>query len=447
MLAGGLVYLMANHLKFTTLNRQLLEYAGLAIVATCISIFAPSIAWPGWRAALPVFGSMLVLIASRSQSQLTGNPVAQWLGTRSYSIYLWHWPIVVGLRYLAQFDQPISIAIGLALTCLLGDVSYRMVEIQSREYLSKMTMTRGFAALMACTTAVSAAGILVQLNDGFAGRLQPEVEMVSLEQFNTNSRRSICHISNGIASPSCMYGGSKLGIILLGDSHANAVVTALADAVGPSFGVMEWSFSACPILLGANRVNINIKNTCSEFVNWALKNLKDIPREIPLVIVNRHAQYALGQNEDETQKNIPWVSFSHPYARSEATFLEEYAQHILDMSCKLAENRKVFLVRPIPEMGINVPNTARAMVFGINKEVAVSLKDYHARNDFIWEAQDAAHEKCGVQILDPLPYLCWDGTCHGPKNGRPLYSDDNHLSEFGNKLLVPMFGGILQKRV
>jgi hypothetical protein len=79
------------------------------------------------------------------------------------------------------------------------------------------------------------------------------------------------------------------------------------------------------------------------------------------------------------------------------------------------------------------------MVFGITRDISVSLNAYHARNDFSWAGQDAARAQCGVQILDPLPYLCWDGVCHGSKDGRPLYSDDNHLSEFGNKLLVPMF--------
>jgi hypothetical protein len=52
-----------------------------------------------------------------------------------------------------------------------------------------------------------------------------------------------------------------------------------------------------------------------------------------------------------------------------------------------------------------------------------------------------------VEILDPLPYLCWDGVCHGSKEGRPLYYDDNHLSEFGNKLLVPMFAKVFSKAI
>jgi len=40
---------------------------------------------------------------------------------------------------------------------------------------------------------------------------------------------------------------------------------------------------------------------------------------------------------------------------------------------------------------------------------------------------------------DPTSYLCRNGRCYGSVNGRPLYSDDDHLSEYGNKLLVPMF--------
>jgi hypothetical protein len=44
-----------------------------------------------------------------------------------------------------------------------------------------------------------------------------------------------------------------------------------------------------------------------------------------------------------------------------------------------------------------------------------------------------------VKILNPLPYLCDDQKCDGTRDGMPLYVDDNHLSERGNRLLVPMF--------
>jgi peptidoglycan/LPS O-acetylase OafA/YrhL len=197
MLAGGLVYLAASHVKLNALQQRLLEYAGIATIAFSIAVFEPSVAWPGWRAMVPVLGSMLVLLAARNNSPLTGNAVAQWLGTRSYSIYLWHWPITVGLRYVAEFDQPLAMALGLALTCLLGDVSYRVVENYTREYLGRRSYSRGLAPLLLGVTAIASASEMVLFKNGFVGRLRPDIEMVSGEQFNTNGRRT------PMATPNC----------------------------------------------------------------------------------------------------------------------------------------------------------------------------------------------------------------------------------------------------
>lgn len=443
MLAGGGVYLLPNQFSVSKFQKKVMELIGLITIAACINVFDASTVWPGWRATLPVLGSMLVLFAAVDRSPMTGNRVAQWLGTRSYSLYLWHWPITVGLRYMDQFNQPAAVAIGLFLTLLLGDASYRLVEMRSSQYLNKQTMMRGFFTLVAGVSVIVAISGSIFLNKGFSGRFRQEIDIISQEQFNKNSRREMCHTESGTKSVSCIYGGNNLGVILIGDSHADAVVTALAKAVPQPYGVMQWSYSACPILLGAHRENIDKKNGCGGFVDWVMQELDKFPHDVPVVIVNRHGQYVFGKNEEPAQANIPWVSFSRPYIRSEPIFIKEYAQHITDVACKIAKKRKVYLVRPIPEMGFNVPNMARAMVWGINKEVAVTVSDYHLRNDFAWAAQDVAQQECGVQILDPLPYLCWDGICHGSKDGRPLYFDDNHLSEFGNKLLVPMFEKVI----
>lgn len=58
--------------------------------------------------------------------------------------------------------------------------------------------------------------------------------------------------------------------------------------------------------------------------------------------------------------------------------------------------------------------------------------------------QDMAAEQCGVKILNPLPYLCDDQYCYGSMNGHSLYFDDDHLSEYGGKLLIPMFDQIFK---
>ncbi|GAB3368506.1 SGNH hydrolase domain-containing protein [Azotobacter armeniacus] len=85
---------------------------------------------------------------------------------------------------------------------------------------------------------------------------------------------------------------------------------------------------------------------------------------------------------------------------------------------------------------------AKAMLMGAQREISITMADYRKRHAFVWSIQDEARERCGAQILDPLPYLCNDEACHGSKDGRPLYADDDHLNEFGNRLLVPMFAEV-----
>ena len=67
-------------------------------------------------------------------------------------------------------------------------------------------------------------------------------------------------------------------------------------------------------------------------------------------------------------------------------------------------------------------------------------------NAFVWGVQDQAREECGAQILDPLPYLCDEQRCYGSRDGKPLYYDDDHLSESGNKRLIPMFAELFRSR-
>lgn len=452
MLAGGLVYLLPHRLVLTVRQRAVLETAGIGLIVGTVLVFDASSNWPGWRALVPVVGAALVLLAARSRSLWTGHPIAQWLGNRSYSLYLWHWPIVVALVYLERQADAMAIAVSLVLTLVLGHLSYRLVETPARQQLGKFRPGWGGAALLCATVAVAAPGAGVRLKEGVAGRFSPEIELVAAEATNMNSRRDDCHLEKkGIASPSCIYGGENLSAILIGDSHADAVITSFAAAVPrPSDGVMQWTYAGCPFLSGVSPAPgfwpAETKGyECGKFIDWAMQRLDEIPKKIPVVIVNRLTFYSIGENGESvpSKAKVPPVFFSRIYDSAEPQFLQEFAAKVTDTACRLARDRPVYLVRPIPEMGRNVPTTlARAIIWNKPQDVSISLAEYHQRHDFVWAAQDAARDRCGVKILDPLPYLCSDGRCRGTRGGRPLYFDDDHLSEFGNRLLVPMFAEV-----
>ncbi|QNM98952.1 acyltransferase family protein [Chitinimonas koreensis] len=445
MLLGGLLFLANDRIAAQRrIPPAALEITGFALIVASILLFDHASEWPGWRAALPVAGTALVMAASRSKSYWTGNTLAQWLGTRSYSIYLWHWPVVVALVYLNLKGRYDAALIGIGLSVLLGNLSYLLVEAPARKLLDRVRMPFeiGLISVATAATAVLCAG--VYLKQGVQGRMPAAVEIAAREAEDLDPRRPSCFAIDSPTSPACVYGGKKVAAILIGDSHAAATVTALADAV-PSrdLGVLDLSYMSCPMLLDGWNAPGRFPGgrACSEFNQWALRKMDDYPADVPVVILNRTSVYAVGHNESwEGTAGKPAFYFTQAYPTATEPYLQEFSEHLISAACTVAKKHKVFIVRPIPEMGVDVPKVvARSLVVGSPIEPSITRTEYEQRHRPVWRAQDAAAERCGVKILDPLPYLCKGDVCRSTLAGRPIYYDDDHLSEFGNKLLVPMF--------
>jgi hypothetical protein len=163
------------------------------------------------------------------------------------------------------------------------------------------------------------------------------------------------------------------------------------------------------------------------------------------VIANRYAAEAFGPNEAREPKNIPNIYFSKEYATATPEFIQEFSSHIIDGACKIAKKRTVFMVRPLPEMGFDVPKKlSRKMIFGLNHDLYINFDDYKNRNGWVWDAQNAARDRCGVKIIDPTSILCRNGRCYASLRMRPLYYDDDHLSGFGNQIVAPIFLDLFQ---
>ena len=174
MLAGGMVYLFFSQLSLSVLQQKLLEYTGFVCILISAFIFSPESIWPGYAALLPVVGTMLILIANRQDSWLTRPKILQFLGNSSYSIYLWHWPIVFFIGYFALDKSFTIISLGIALSVLLGWLSYKWVETPIAKPLLKLNLSKGYAVFtlaIACLF-ISYAGIFKMA--GVPSRASPE---------------------------------------------------------------------------------------------------------------------------------------------------------------------------------------------------------------------------------------------------------------------------------
>lgn len=446
MLVGGLVYLLATK-RPPAKWAALLEAGGFGLILLSVTGFDAETNWPGGWTLLPVLGAAAVLAAARNRSPWTSTRLAQSLGTASYSIYLWHWPVVIALHLRDSQDAPLAIAMGLGLAAALGYASYYLIEVPTRRWLSGIRVRSAAAAIAAGIALVIAPATAVYINGGYDHRL-PELEFIAAEEANRNPRIKDCRATSAGDSPSCMYGGELLGLIVLGDSHAISLMTAVEAALeGTPYGAMEWTYSGCPTIFGAEVYPPKQGVVCGRFNQWALERLAEIPRHIPLLIVNRYDYYALGPNEKSRRPPRPTITFGEPPAPTPA-FLAEYAERLVTTVCTFAAEREVYLMRPIPEMGVHVPHAmVRTAMRGNTARVSITLDEYLARHAVTLAAQEEARRRCGVHILDPLPYFCSDGRCWGDRDGRPLYFDDDHLSEYGNRLLVPLFSTLIQQRM
>jgi peptidoglycan/LPS O-acetylase OafA/YrhL len=124
MMFGGIAYLYP--ISMDNAKKKAVERLGLALIIGSYFLISKDNYWPGYLALFPVFGAFLVISAERDDSLIIGNFFIQKIGAWSYSIYLWHWPLVVAIYYYSL--SSIFVFFGLFFSFFLGFLSYRYVE-------------------------------------------------------------------------------------------------------------------------------------------------------------------------------------------------------------------------------------------------------------------------------------------------------------------------------
>lgn len=221
---GGLVFLLGRRSPAWLVGKGPLLYgAGLLLWLTGFVLIDSSLPWPSGWALLPVLGTALIILASQQRARLMVNPLAQWLGNISYSLYLWHWPLVVALYFAGLQQQWGWVMGGLLLSLLLGELSYRLVENPVRRGLTQRSYWRQAMALGVVGLVIGVAAVGVRLFS-FEGRLPVVVEAIAVEKDNFYPKQHQCisQSDKDNRPVDCHYEKSlTLGVVSVGDSHAS----------------------------------------------------------------------------------------------------------------------------------------------------------------------------------------------------------------------------------
>lgn len=436
MLAGALVYRLQGRVQLAPASLRLLETVGLALILLSVLGFDKRMLWPGWLAGIPVLGAALLILAQRQDSLWTCSRPMQWLGTSSYSIYLWHWPVVVGLAYFGVQDSALWIAAGIALSLLLGQLSYLWVETPARRGLSRLSSARA-ATLLILVVVVFAVLAQQVRRHGFPDRLPEAVARVEAVHADKHPRSRDCLDEGG----ECLYGQGPVRAILMGDSHADHLLAGLLENIPEGQGsVLFRGMAACLITFDA-RFNQAGGERCDQMSQWLKENHRSLPAGVPLVLAGAYSRYT---NSSEISNREVLFYFDEQLRTFSAEYFQTFRERYVAMVCELARERPVYQVRATPILNQDVPQImGRALLLGQPvPELSLSVKRYREQHVLMQAWQDEAAQRCGARIIDPLPLLCDDQECPGARDGLPLYRDSNHLSQRSSRMLAPVFAEV-----
>ncbi len=437
MILGGLAFLYP--LSLQDRQKKWLAITGLTLILASYVLINSLTPWPGYLALIPVLGSYLIIVAHQHNSLIGNNLFLQHIGKWSYSIYLWHWPwVVFGLL----FEIPYWWLYGLPLSILCGYLSYRYIEsyrFPAGARWSEIWMLKPlwFAGL------IGFIGTATFFSKGFEWHYSDQISIASQESTNKNPYHCMLD-EEGKKDPlyECTIGNqSQIQAIVVGDSHADAITTAVSAVYDLKHqGILAMTRTSCPFVLNAKNNRSN--DTCYQENFLKLQQLKKYAG-IPIVVTARWPAYLYGQsdpNRISNGDNCPSMYFGEHKYMSEKALLESFAQNLTQTLCAVSVSSPVLITQPIPEMQHNIPKLmSRALLHNKTLDLSLDLKTYQARNREIRRIIQQAAGQCGATVLDPAQTLCQHGRCIAEVDGRPLYYDSDHLSEYGNKQLTPMF--------
>ena len=394
MMMGGVAFLYPWDLSGN--KKKLTELTGLVFILLSYALVSSDVPWPGHFALIPVLGAYLMIAANQQSSVITNNKIFQSLGRWSYSIYLWHWPFVV-IGYYFEIDN--FVYAGLIFSIILGWISFKYIE----SYKFPSFHSWGNVLLIKPIWLIFILGGLssvVYLTNGAFFHYSESIQRITTDTIKPD-RWSTCHGSWDInkKQPNCFYGEGALGAIVIGDSHAEALI-GMITSIYPNNKVLDWTISSCTTAKDIYNPNKgNSKDVCGDFIKKAIVKAQSDYKGIPIFIINRVATAFYGANELDSKGLVKFI-------KNKPKIPESMAENLLETACDFSKYNQVYTIRPIPELIKNVPNVL--LKEKIKKipmtTISVPLEQYMERQKLSYLTQDRMASECNVKIIDPIPY-------------------------------------------
>jgi peptidoglycan/LPS O-acetylase OafA/YrhL len=255
LLIGALCVGIDRRLSLPVLMQKILSLAGLVALAIGFIFITDTSPFPGLLALLPCLGTAALLVSKQGWgNQILKFPALVWVGDISYSLYLWHWPLLVFARFVFP-DSPWMIVLALILSVALAWLSWRYIETPFlRERPQKRPLPVWAFGGIAMATSIGLC-LCIYYAGGLPQRFSPQERVYLAATNDYNHDRSKCHMRSDrpIAyEDTCVYGTTEAApsYAVWGDSHGAELAMALGERLGKKGqSLKSITMSGCPATL------------------------------------------------------------------------------------------------------------------------------------------------------------------------------------------------------
>lgn len=456
LLAGVLLAIVSAERRMTGAYGLAPSLAGLAAIGAAILLFGPETPFPGHWAMLPVFGTVLLLANIRDPNpvnRLLGAQPLVHLGLVSYSLYLWHWPVLTLAAYRFDGIGGLGQTAGwLAVALLLATLSWAFVErpVRQARGLSPLSTVGGTAL---ASLLLMAAGGTAYLTNGMPDRFGPEVRMhveASADFLQDWSRCSTPTQGPLAGLDVCPIGAEgRPSFLVWGDSHVRAFkegIDLLAHEENAS-GLLIWR-AGCPPLFDLEKRESAATpledQQCGEAnarIRAALPKLSGINR---VLLVGRWSYYAEGAGTGGDAANT--VALMRPGATTTQDQPILFSDAVRATVEELSQSfERVFVLEQVPEIPFYDSRlAARRLAHGGDPEVeAVQALTPRSEVEQRSASSEAAFRALATQgritWLSSRERLCDAAACTAIHEGHSFYFDNNHLTNTAARVLRDLF--------
>jgi hypothetical protein len=382
-------------------------------------------AYPGWRALVPVGGTLLVMEAGRGawvNRKVLSHPAVVWVGLISYPLYLFHWPALSFVHIVkGEIPKPVYLFDALAVALLLTLATYYLVERPLRHNRSRWVLPSLIAAFLACALS----GILI-----WRGTIPPRPISDDMKRVLGAMRdRDMLHGMEWLSPGNAFIcynriGGQGKQTLFYGDSNMQQYAPRIQNLLSAADkGDRGAIFVTVGGVLPIPGIRSPKARGGADLVRKYQEVLADDPRVDRVVIAGRWAIYL--EHLDGFLRNEKPM----PPETALSDSLGEFSSAIKDL---VSQGKQVVVVLSIPTAPELDP---KSVYFRTFKGILGAQEKPYEKKTFLREHGDVLRKigevarSAGAHVVDPLDFLCdAQGLClaEGP-DGVPIRYDEGHL--------------------